>query len=301
MGKASLVMVARVADVSETKIMAGGKAETALLQFKFTPVVVLKGVFARDSLSLTSQDVGIQGYTGSAPIERGQLRLLILGRSREGYAILRFSPSLEQAIPPLRDPSDKLIETAKVLLAVNAAPERPRKVMLLLEGLWAQKNAAIPLLVSLERRSLLAAQTPGVMKAVLPSLSDPSPAVREQAAKSLTALLQADYLHQPALREGAANALTASLKKTELNFESRVAAFEALGAIGPNVLDNPSANALLELDPHQPLLRSRAPGFAPWANWEYPAKSAPCSPCLSNYRWTLRRPFRTGRSGPWSD
>jgi HEAT repeat protein len=243
-------MVARVADVSETKIMVGGKAETALLQFKFTPLQVLKGVFSRESLSLTSQDAGIKSYTDSGPIEPGQLRLLILGRSSQGYAILRRSPRLEQAIPPLRDPNDELIETVKVLLAVNATPERPRKVVLLLDGLRAQKGAAaIPLLASLERRSLLAAQTPGVMEAALPHLSDHSPAVREQAARTLTSLLKADYLNQPGLREGAANGLTASLKKTDLNFESRVATFEALGAVGPKVLDNKSAKALLELDP----------------------------------------------------
>ncbi len=250
LGEASLVMVARVVDVSESKIMVGGKAEIALLQFKFTPLQVLKGVFSRESLSLTSQDLGIQSYTDSAPIEPGQLRLLILGRSSHGYVILRPAPSLEQAIPPLRDPNDELIETVKVLLAVNAAPERPRKIVLLLGGLRAQKGpAAIPLLASLEHRSLLAAQTPGVMEAASPHLSDPSPAVREQAARTFTSLLKADYLNQPVLREGAANALTASLKKTDLNFEPRVAAFEALGAVGPKVLDNKSVKALLGVDP----------------------------------------------------
>ena len=44
--------------VSETKIMMGGKVESPLLQFKFAPVLVLKGVFSRESLSLTSQDLG---------------------------------------------------------------------------------------------------------------------------------------------------------------------------------------------------------------------------------------------------
>ena len=42
LGEASLVLAGRVVDVSETKIMMGGKAESALLQFKFTPAVVLK-------------------------------------------------------------------------------------------------------------------------------------------------------------------------------------------------------------------------------------------------------------------
>ncbi|HEY6291503.1 MAG TPA: HEAT repeat domain-containing protein [Terriglobia bacterium] len=250
LAEASLVMVARLLDVSQTRIIVGGKAETTLLQFKFTPVQVLKGVFSRESLSLTSQDLGIQGYRDSAPIKTGQLRLLMLGRSSQGYAILRPSPSLEQAVPPLHETNDDLIETVKVLLAVNATPDRPRKVVLVLNGLRAQQGpAAIPLLTSLERRSLLAAQTPGVMEAVLPHLSDSSPAVREQTAISLASLLNSDYLSQLALREAAANALTVALKKPDLNFQSRVAMFEALGALGPKALDDKSAQALLESDP----------------------------------------------------
>lgn len=235
LGEASLVMVARVVDVSETKVILGGKAETALLQFRFGPVQVLKGVFSRESLSLTSQDLGIQNYGDSGPIETGQLRLLMLGRSSQGYAILRSSLSLEQAVPPLQDTNDDLIATVRVLLAVKATPERPRKVVLLLDGLRAQKGpAAIPLLVSLEHRSLLAAQTPGVMEAVLAHLSDSSPPVREQTAISLTSLLKADYLSQPVLREAAANALTVAVKKPDLNFR-----FPRCHVQGPRRIGNP--------------------------------------------------------------
>src|ERR1700683_1596179 len=120
---ASLVLVARVVDVSETSIMMGGKSETALLQFKFAPVLVLKGVFSRDSLSLTSQDLGIQGLGDSASIERGQTRLLMLGRTGRGYAVQRRSPQFDQEIPPLSGDSHELIATIKVLLAVNATPD----------------------------------------------------------------------------------------------------------------------------------------------------------------------------------
>jgi len=75
-----------------------------------------------------------------------------------------------------------LIATVKVLLAVNAAPERPRRVTLLLDALRTQKGpGAIPLLAALDRRFLL----------------DPSAAVREQAARTLRNLLQADHLDQP--------------------------------------------------------------------------------------------------------
>jgi hypothetical protein len=47
LGEASPVLAGRVVDVSETKIMMGGKVETPLIQFKFAPLVVLKGVFSR--------------------------------------------------------------------------------------------------------------------------------------------------------------------------------------------------------------------------------------------------------------
>jgi HEAT repeat protein len=250
LGEASLVLVGRVVDVSETKIVMGGKFESALLQFKFAPVLVLKGVFSRESLSLTSQDLGIESFTDSAPIEPGQMRLLMLGRSSQGYATVRPSPRFEQTIPPLSGPSDELIDTIKVLLAVNASAERPNKVALLLARLRTQRGpAAVPLLASLERRSLLAAQTLGVVEAVSSQLNDPSPAVREQAARTLDSLLEADYLEQSSLREGAARALAASLEKAESNVAPRVAALQALGAAGSRALDNQSTKALLGPDP----------------------------------------------------
>src|SRR6266566_4167671 len=52
-----LVLVGRVTDVSETKLGVGGKGERSLLQYKFEPVLVLKGVFSRESLLLTSDDL----------------------------------------------------------------------------------------------------------------------------------------------------------------------------------------------------------------------------------------------------
>ncbi|HEX9135551.1 MAG TPA: hypothetical protein VF905_01235, partial [Nitrospirota bacterium] len=87
LSEAHLVMVGRVAHVDETKIVMGGKGERSLLQFKFEPVLVLKGVFSRDSLSLTSDDLGVQRFADTSPIESGQFRLLMLGRSMQGYAI----------------------------------------------------------------------------------------------------------------------------------------------------------------------------------------------------------------------
>jgi HEAT repeat protein len=249
----SLVLVGRVTDVSETKIGMGGKGELSLLQYKFEPVLVLKGVFSRESLLLTSDDLGTQqfnGVTDAAPIEAGQLRLLMLGRSFAGYAMRREARSFDQAIPRLNSTNDELIATVNILLAVNHNLDRAKKVALLLDGLRKQKGPpAIPLLVAVERRSLLAAQTPGAMESIAPHLNDASPAVREQAAKTLYALLKADYLDQPKFREVAPHALAASIARPDLSFAPRVAAFEALGAAGPEALKDAAVKAQLGLDP----------------------------------------------------
>src|SRR6202140_847685 len=163
----SLVLVGRVLDVSETKLGVGGKGERSLLQYKFEPVLILKGVFSRETLLLTSDDLGTQQFADAAPIEAGQLRLLILARSFAGYAMRREALSLDQAIPRLHNPNDELIATVKILLAVNHSLDRAQKVALLLDGLRKQKGApVIPLLMAVERRSLLAAQTPGALESI---------------------------------------------------------------------------------------------------------------------------------------
>ncbi|MDQ1407237.1 MAG: hypothetical protein QOG55_2866 [Acidobacteriaceae bacterium] len=248
-----LVLVGRVSDVSETKLGVGGKGERSLLQYKFEPVLVLKGVFSRESLLLTSDDLGTQqfnGVTDAAPIETGQLRLLMLGRSFAGYSMRREARSFDQAIPRLNSTNDELIATVNILLAVNHNLDRATKVALLLDGLRKQKGAAaIPLLIAVERRALLAAQTPSAVESIAPHLRDASPAVREQAAKTLYALLKADYLDQTKFREVAANALAASIARPDPSFAPRVAAFEALGAAGLQALENTTVNAQLGLGP----------------------------------------------------
>jgi HEAT repeat protein len=228
----------------------GGKGESALLQYKFEPVLVLKGVFSRESLVLTSEDLGTQQFTDAAPIETGQLRLLMLGRSFAGYAMRREAVSFDQAIPRLSSPNDELIATVKILLAVNHDLDRAKKVALLLDGLRKQKgSAAIPLLVAVEHRALLAAQMPGAVESIAPHLSDASPAVREQAAKTLYSLLKTDYLDQAKFHEAVAKALAASIARPDPSFVPRVAAFEALGAAGPQAVEDAGVKAQLGLDP----------------------------------------------------
>lgn len=248
-GKASLVLVARVANVSETKLILGGKAERTLLQFQFEPVQVLKGVFSRDTLPLTSDDLGGYRYgAATRHIEAGQVRLLVLERSSQGYAAHPVAPRLDQSLPRLKDPADPLIDAVKVLLSVWENHDRAKKVALLLGGLRSGTGpAAISLLTALQRRSLLAAQMKDAVPAIATHLDDSSPAVRETAARALQSLLEADYLDQKPMRQRSVEAIAAGLERMGASTTARVAAIDALAAGGTATTDHGRARALLEL------------------------------------------------------
>ncbi len=248
-GKASLVLAARVVEVTETKLTLGGKVERSLQQFQFDPIQVLKGVFSRDRLLLTSDDLG--GYrfgNATRQIERGQVRLLILERSSQGFAVHPSAPSLDQSLPRLRDEKDPLIDAVKLLLSASGSHDRARKVELLLVGLDSVNGpAGIPLLISLQRRALLAAQTSGSVPKVARYLNDNSPAVREAAARMLQSLLEADYLSQQSLHQAIVEALAAALERIDTNAAARVAAIDALGAGGTETANHELARTLLQL------------------------------------------------------
>ncbi len=54
--RADLVLIVRVAEVSETKIIQAGKGESTLVQFPFTPARTLPGVV---------RDARLEGYPSS--------------------------------------------------------------------------------------------------------------------------------------------------------------------------------------------------------------------------------------------
>jgi hypothetical protein len=56
---AELIVAVRLLDVSESKIIRGGKREEVTAQYRLEPVRILKGIYARDVLLLTGQDLGI--------------------------------------------------------------------------------------------------------------------------------------------------------------------------------------------------------------------------------------------------
>jgi len=232
---AELILVSQVVDVREIPMPVGGKGERTMHQIQFKPVRVLKGIFARDGLTLTSYDLGtFDSRSGLDQLKAGELRLLFLGRSQAGYRNRNFSPSVDRSLPLLRDHQDPLTETVATLLAVRAAPDRMRRVTLLTDALGRAKGAAaVPLLEALSRRSVLAAQRAGTLKAIAPHLADASPAVRIAAGESLRAVLAADYLEQSELREQAASALSAALTADRPNVAAKIALIGAAGELPP--------------------------------------------------------------------
>ncbi len=283
--RAELILAVRLVDVFETKIVHGGKQEMVTLQYRFEPVRMLKGIYARDTLLLTGQDLGIYQYgAGPDDVERGQVFLLMLGRNGPGYFNCNQAGSLELSIPRLSGQDDPLLASVETLISVTQQRDRIKKVALLVEGLRASKGRdALPLLVSLQRRALLAAQAPGVLEALSRPLRDPSPVLKEAAARTLAAVLEADYLDQRGLRDGAADALVAALDGAGADIAARVALLDALGATGKDDQALDKGPVVARDGPRVADVR-RAGGVAP-RSWKAGALRSP-----------RQRRRRTGRS-----
>jgi HEAT repeat protein len=258
--RAELVIAVRLVDVYESKIVRGGKQEDVTLQFRFEPVRTLKGIYARDALLLTGQDLGVYRYgAGPERVERGQVFLLLLGRNGPGYFNCNQAGSLELSIPRLSGQDDPLLASVETLIAVTQQRDRSRKTALLIDGLRVAKGRdAVPLLVSLRRRAMLAAQSPGVLEALSRPLRDPSPVMKEAAAQTLAAVLEADYLGQRALRDGATDALIAALDGGSPDIAARVALLDALGSTGKDDRRWTKARTRLGLDRGAPTFAERA-------------------------------------------
>ena len=239
-----LIIAAQVIDVTEIKLMHGGKGDSALFQYKFKPVRVLKGVFARDDLSLGSGDLGLYRADDMKQIKQGAFMLIFLGRSDTGYcnANMIQNGAVRQSMPPLRDAGDPLLDAVGTLLAVNAERDRVKRVSLLIAGLnKASGPGAVALLDSLRHRALLAAQDAAVADAVARHLSDESPALRESAAHTLRTILEADYLEHTPLRETAVTKCADALRLGAPHTFARAAIMRALGAAGAAAAKNEEA------------------------------------------------------------
>jgi HEAT repeat protein len=246
--RADLILVAKVSEVSDAKTVFGGKAERTTRQVKFQPVRTLKGIFTRDELQLTMDDLGGDDEAG---IEGGQVRLLILGRSGPGYVNINRGANLDQSVPPLADEKDPFLETVTLLIEVSHQRDRGKKIELLMGGLGKAKGpAAVVLLHGIQRRALLAAQTPGIAAAVTKSLGSESAAVREAATFTLSSILAADYLDQKALRTSAVTALLTLLGKDDMELNLRLSALQGLASAGSAALNKDAAGYLKIDAPH---------------------------------------------------
>src|SRR5437660_785205 len=82
--QAHLVMVARVASISQVTVVEGAKTDVALREYRFQPIRRLKGIFQRDQLSMTAADLGCppEDPTLACPLKEGEFRLLILAQQQ---------------------------------------------------------------------------------------------------------------------------------------------------------------------------------------------------------------------------
>lgn len=247
---AALVMAARVGDVSEIRVVYGGKGSGTLYQYAFEPVRVLKGVYSRPQLLMTSTDlIGYGASFDPEDIRRGEQRLLVLGRSSVGYVAIHPGSTAERAFPSVDGPDDPLLTAVEALLAQQNEPDRLAIVTDLSARLAeAEGRGAVVLLAALERRSYIAAQQIPAYRAVARHLRSDSALVREAAADVLGSLLDADYLIHPAARAAAVADLVAALENDPGPLDARMAALGALGAAVDAVRANPDAVGLVSLD-----------------------------------------------------
>ena len=247
---AALVLAVRVEDVSQLRVVYGGKMSETLYQYTFEPIRVLKGVYSRPQLLMTNVD--LRGYSNNfdpKDIQRGQRRLLLLGRSRVGYVGIHRGSSADVAFPRLNGRTDPLLSAAATILAHQELPDRLEIVTRLTDHLREAKGrGAVVLLAALDRRAYIAAQQVPAFQAVSHQLASEESIVREAAAHVLGSLLDADYLTNQTARETAVAALVESLHQTDTSLAARVAAFEALGSGVDAVRTNADAVSLISLD-----------------------------------------------------
>jgi hypothetical protein len=247
---AALVMAARVDDVGEVRVVYGGKGSDTLYQYTFEPIRVLKGVYSRPQLLMTSVD--LRGYAGSfdpQDIRRGDQRLLVLGRSTVGYLGIHPGSTADQAFPRIDGSRDPLLSAVEVLLGQEAMHDRLEMVTGLSRRLGeSHGRGAVALLAALDRRPYVAAQHVPAFQAIGHQLGSDSALVREAAAQVMASLLDADYLGNQSAHRDAVAGLVTALRDHSTPLASRVAALAALAAAPDAMRANPDAVALVAPD-----------------------------------------------------
>jgi HEAT repeat protein len=246
---AELILAVRLVDVTETKIVHGGRDVQVTEQYRFEPVRVLKGIFARESLLLTGQDLGIYRFAGgSERLPRGQLMLVLLGRQGQNYFNCNLAcPTLSQSIPRLEGKDDPLLPAVDALIGITRLRDRVARVELLRDAVKKASGRAVsPLLLAIGRRALLAARAPGVTDAILPLLKSTTASTREVAARTLGAMLDANRTAQGTGRADVAKAIVSALDTAGPDVAARLALIDALAAAGAGAGRDPAALAWLK-------------------------------------------------------
>ncbi len=238
--RSHLVLVAQVTNVSELTVVEGAKTNTGLREYRFQPVERIKGVFSRDELAMSSHDLGlgVEDAGTPPPLSQGQYRLLFLVRSgfRGGCSTAgaRDAPFLQQ-VPLLTGPEDPLVSMARTVVDIAESRSRRELVLQIAERLGELDGAAtIPLLKSLERRLVWAAQTPELSAPLARLARHDSSAVRSAALQTIEKVLAARYLDVDdgaTLRQFAA-ALEDAFAASVVETNARVALVRAIGHLG---------------------------------------------------------------------
>ena len=142
--QAELILAVRLVEVTETRIVHGGRDVQVTEQYRFEPVRVLKGIFARESLLLTGQDLGIYRFAGgSERLPRGQLMLVLLGRQGQNYFNCNTAATLAQSIPRLEGKDDPLLPAVDALIGMTRERDRVARVKLLRDAVKKASGRAV--------------------------------------------------------------------------------------------------------------------------------------------------------------
>ena len=236
-GQAHLVMVARVASISQVTVVEGAKTDVSLREFRFQPIRRLKGIFQRDQLSMTAADLGISAEDGATapPLKEGEYRLLILTQQPgQSYGCVSAAPgatTFGERVPLLTGPDDPLVAVVETLIQVADARSRRERATLLVKRLEGVDGlAAVPVLSSLRLRADWAAADGRALPPLARLARNPSTAVRGAALEVLRdALASRVTPGDPRQLDGVAEALRGVLESDEPVTRVRLTALEALG------------------------------------------------------------------------
>jgi hypothetical protein len=245
-GQAHLIMVARVASISQLTVVEGAKTDVALREYRFQPIRKLKGIFQRDQLSMTAADLGLPAEDGASapPLKEGEYRLLILAQAQGRYAgCVSAAPgatTFDERVPSLTGPDDPLVAVVETLIQVVDARSRRERATLLVKRLDGAKGlSVVPILSSLRLRADWAAADGNALPSLTRLVRDPAAAARGAALEALRDLLASRIIpNDPQSLNGVAEVLREVLVSDEAITHVRQTSIEALGhllALKPDI------------------------------------------------------------------